>query len=411
MPPTPTASRACRADLPASPASSPRATTSRTSCAARPARAATRGLARCSSFLARADHLREAGGGGRHGARPSAIGATMLLHCDFVYVSDEARLAMPFVALGAWCRSYASSLLVPQLHGPAARRRRSCLLGDPFTGAAGGGLRPRQRRAAGRRGGGPGAPRGTSASTPTAARGRCATPSSLMRAPPARAGACRPSSTEGEMLRPASAQPRGPRGAARPSSRSAGPTSAPSAEPTVASKPLAAEARAEPCARWRRRCAPGPGGFAGVPEPEVRRGTPAAGSGAPLQPAGRGRLPRPRRAAPRCRHAITRWLARAWRARAGPQALPAPWRRAGAVRVQPTGSHAGSACSAARLDPACGLARATACLAGLALQQRELPRGWRWLGCATAPGTCAGSALPTRPSIRAGSAWLGVPVA
>ncbi|MFM2347213.1 MAG: hypothetical protein RL654_1966, partial [Pseudomonadota bacterium] len=28
------------------------------------------------------------------------IGMTMLLHCDFVYVSDEARLAMPFVGLG-----------------------------------------------------------------------------------------------------------------------------------------------------------------------------------------------------------------------------------------------------------------------------------------------------------------------
>ena len=27
------------------------------------------------------------------------IGTTMLLHCDFVYVGDEARLAMPFVAL------------------------------------------------------------------------------------------------------------------------------------------------------------------------------------------------------------------------------------------------------------------------------------------------------------------------
>lgn len=28
------------------------------------------------------------------------IGTTMLLHCDFVFVADDARLAMPFVALG-----------------------------------------------------------------------------------------------------------------------------------------------------------------------------------------------------------------------------------------------------------------------------------------------------------------------
>jgi enoyl-CoA hydratase/carnithine racemase len=61
------------------------------------------------------------------------IGATMLLHCDFVYVSDEARLAMPFVTLGL-VPEYASSLLLPQLVG----HRRACemlLLGDPI-GAA-----------------------------------------------------------------------------------------------------------------------------------------------------------------------------------------------------------------------------------------------------------------------------------
>ncbi len=61
------------------------------------------------------------------------IGTTMLLHCDFVYVSDEARLAMPFVSLGL-VPEYASSLLVPQLMGPV-RASEKLLLGDPFTGA------------------------------------------------------------------------------------------------------------------------------------------------------------------------------------------------------------------------------------------------------------------------------------
>jgi enoyl-CoA hydratase/carnithine racemase len=59
------------------------------------------------------------------------IGTTMLLHCDFVYVSDEARLAMPFVALGL-VPEYASSLLVPQLMGHR-RAAEKLLLGDPFT--------------------------------------------------------------------------------------------------------------------------------------------------------------------------------------------------------------------------------------------------------------------------------------
>jgi enoyl-CoA hydratase/carnithine racemase len=59
------------------------------------------------------------------------IGTTLLLHCDFVYVSDEARLAMPFVALGL-VPEYASSLLVPQLMGHR-RAAEKLLLGDPFT--------------------------------------------------------------------------------------------------------------------------------------------------------------------------------------------------------------------------------------------------------------------------------------
>jgi enoyl-CoA hydratase/carnithine racemase len=59
------------------------------------------------------------------------IGTTMLLHCDFVYVSDEARLAMPFVGLGL-VPEFASSLLVPQLMGQR-RAAEKLLLSDPFT--------------------------------------------------------------------------------------------------------------------------------------------------------------------------------------------------------------------------------------------------------------------------------------
>ena len=61
------------------------------------------------------------------------IGTTMLLHCDFVYVSDEARLAMPFVALGL-VPEFASSLVLPQLMGHR-RAAEKLLLGDPFTAA------------------------------------------------------------------------------------------------------------------------------------------------------------------------------------------------------------------------------------------------------------------------------------
>ncbi|HWI10910.1 MAG TPA: enoyl-CoA hydratase [Burkholderiaceae bacterium] len=61
------------------------------------------------------------------------IGTTMLLHCDFVYVSDEARLAMPFVSLGL-VPEFASSLIVPQLMGNV-RAAEKLLLGDPFSGA------------------------------------------------------------------------------------------------------------------------------------------------------------------------------------------------------------------------------------------------------------------------------------
>jgi enoyl-CoA hydratase/carnithine racemase len=61
------------------------------------------------------------------------IGATMLLHCDLVYVSDEARLALPFVALGL-VPEFAATLLLPQLLGHV-RAAQLLLLGEPFTGA------------------------------------------------------------------------------------------------------------------------------------------------------------------------------------------------------------------------------------------------------------------------------------
>ena len=59
------------------------------------------------------------------------IGTTMLLHCDLVYVSDEARLAMPFASLGL-VPEFAASLIVPALVGHA-KAAEKLLLGDPFT--------------------------------------------------------------------------------------------------------------------------------------------------------------------------------------------------------------------------------------------------------------------------------------
>ncbi|HMC15589.1 MAG TPA: enoyl-CoA hydratase [Albitalea sp.] len=59
------------------------------------------------------------------------IGTTMLLHCDFVYVSDQARLAMPFVSLGL-VPEFGSSLVFPQLVGHV-KAAEKLLLGEPFS--------------------------------------------------------------------------------------------------------------------------------------------------------------------------------------------------------------------------------------------------------------------------------------
>jgi enoyl-CoA hydratase/carnithine racemase len=59
------------------------------------------------------------------------IGATLLLHCDLVYLSKDAHLAMPFVALGL-VPEFGSSVLVPQLLG-RAKAAEKLLLGEPIT--------------------------------------------------------------------------------------------------------------------------------------------------------------------------------------------------------------------------------------------------------------------------------------
>ncbi len=60
------------------------------------------------------------------------VGTTMLMHCDYVLVSDKARLSTPFVNL-ALVPEAASSLLAPRIMGHA-RAFEMLVMGRPFSG-------------------------------------------------------------------------------------------------------------------------------------------------------------------------------------------------------------------------------------------------------------------------------------
>lgn len=62
------------------------------------------------------------------------VGATLLLHCDFVYAGQDARLRLPFLALGL-CPEGGSSQVLAHIAG-ARRAAEWLMLGDTITAEA-----------------------------------------------------------------------------------------------------------------------------------------------------------------------------------------------------------------------------------------------------------------------------------
>lgn len=60
------------------------------------------------------------------------IGATILPHCDLVYVTHESQISFPFVKLGL-CQEFGASLTLPLVVG-ALRARHLLLTGEIFSG-------------------------------------------------------------------------------------------------------------------------------------------------------------------------------------------------------------------------------------------------------------------------------------
>jgi enoyl-CoA hydratase/carnithine racemase len=61
------------------------------------------------------------------------IGTTLLMHCDMIYLADNAKLSMPFTQLGL-CPEFASSMVFQQIVG-YQRAAEKLMLGEAFTAA------------------------------------------------------------------------------------------------------------------------------------------------------------------------------------------------------------------------------------------------------------------------------------